>query len=37
MKKVDFILVGQGLAGTLLANELLNRGKTIHIFDKEKE
>lgn len=31
--KVDFIIVGQGLAGTLLASELIRRNKTIMVFD----
>lgn len=31
--KVDFILVGQGLAGTLLTNELLRLGKSVVVFD----
>jgi hypothetical protein len=31
--KVDFILVGQGLAGTLLANELFRQNKTMMVFD----
>lgn len=31
--KVDFIIVGQGLAGTLLANELLRQNKTFVVFD----
>ncbi|MGQ8338178.1 NAD(P)/FAD-dependent oxidoreductase [Sunxiuqinia sp. A32] len=31
--EVDFIISGQGLAGTLLAWELANRGKTFIIFD----
>lgn len=31
--KVDFIIVGQGLAGTLLAHELLQSGKSIVVFD----
>lgn len=31
--KVDFIIVGQGLAGTLLANELIRRNKTLMVFD----
>jgi len=30
---VDFIIVGQGLAGTLLASELIRRNKTIMVFD----
>lgn len=38
MKKIekitsDYIIVGQGLAGTLLAHELLKKGKTVQIFD----
>lgn len=31
--KVDFIIVGQGLAGTLLANELIKQNKTVMVFD----
>ena len=31
--KVDFIIVGQGLTGTLLANELLRQNKTVMAFD----
>lgn len=31
--KVDFILVGQGLAGTLLAFELISKNKTVLVFD----
>jgi glycine/D-amino acid oxidase-like deaminating enzyme len=31
--KVDFIIVGQGLAGTLLANELIRKNKSIVVFD----
>ena len=33
MNKVDFFIVGQGLAGSLLAAELLAVGKTVRIFD----
>lgn len=33
MNKVDYFIVGQGLAGTLLAAELLAAGKTVRIFD----
>ena len=29
----DYIIVGQGLTGTLLAHALLEKGKTIHVFD----
>ena len=35
-KEYDFIIVGQGLAGTCLASELLNRGKTVIVFDSPK-
>ncbi|NBV53753.1 MAG: FAD-binding oxidoreductase [Verrucomicrobia bacterium] len=31
--QVDFLIVGQGLAGSLLAKELLRRGRTIHVVD----
>jgi glycine/D-amino acid oxidase-like deaminating enzyme len=31
--EVDFIIVGQGLAGTLLASELIRRNKTLIVFD----
>ncbi len=30
---VDYIIVGQGLAGTVLAWELLNRGKKVRVYD----
>ena len=33
MTKLDFLIVGQGLAGSLLANELLNRGQKVKIWD----
>lgn len=33
-KEVDFILVGQGLAGSALALELIKRNKTILVFDQ---
>ncbi len=31
--KVDFIVVGQGLAGTLLAHKLISLGKSVVVFD----
>ncbi|MFM2266844.1 MAG: hypothetical protein RL757_285 [Bacteroidota bacterium] len=34
IKKVDFIIVGQGLAGSILAFELMERGKTVQFFDQ---
>ncbi len=33
MKKVDYIIVGQGLAGTVLAQTLLSNNKTVLIID----
>ena len=35
MNKVDFIIVGQGMAGTLLAHELISANKKILIIDKK--
>lgn len=35
--KVDYILVGQGLAGTLLAFELIRQKKTILVFDNPNQ
>jgi len=37
MKKVDYIIVGQGIAGTWLSYELLSRGYTIVVFNHETE
>ena len=34
MKQVDYIIVGQGIAGTLLAHDLLESGQTVLIIDK---
>ena len=31
--QVDFLIVGQGLAGSLLAKALLRRGRTVHVVD----
>ncbi|MEO5570827.1 MAG: FAD-dependent oxidoreductase [Bacteroidia bacterium] len=36
LKHVDFIIVGQGLAGALLAYELLKAGKKILVIDEDK-
>ena len=32
-KQVDYIIVGQGIAGTALAITLINRGKTVIVID----
>ncbi|MFT5168556.1 MAG: glycine oxidase, partial [Saprospiraceae bacterium] len=32
-KEVDYLIIGQGLAGSLLAYQLLERGKTVQIID----
>ncbi|WP_258102559.1 FAD-binding oxidoreductase [Marinoscillum sp. MHG1-6] len=37
MKKVDFLIVGQGIAGSLLALELMSNGKKVHVLNKETE
>jgi len=36
-RKVDYILVGQGIAGTWLAHELIKRGKSIVVINHETE
>ena len=36
-KKVDYIIVGQGLAGSVLAYELLENKQTVLVIDEEKE
>lgn len=33
MEKIDFLIVGQGLAGSILAFELIKRGHTIAVID----
>jgi len=33
LQQVNYIIVGQGLAGTLVAHYLLQTGKTVHVFD----
>jgi glycine oxidase len=35
MKQVDYIIVGLGLAGTVLARTLLKKGKTVWLIDDE--
>ncbi len=37
MNEVDFLIVGQGLAGTLLAAELLAAGKSIGVIDADHQ
>jgi len=36
-RSVDYLIIGQGLAGSLLAWELMQRGFTVHIVDNQKE
>lgn len=35
MKSVDYIIVGQGLAGTLLAHDLIEQGQKVIVIDKD--
>lgn len=35
-EEYDFIIVGQGLAGTCLASELIDQGKSVVVFDSPK-
>ena len=37
MKHFDYIIVGQGLAGTLLTHRLLKLGKSVLVIDKHRE
>jgi len=37
LKKVDYIIVGQGIAGTVLAHGLIDRGYNIVIIDKSND
>ena len=37
MKKVDYIIVGQGLAGSVLAYTLMQHQQTVLVVDEEKE
>lgn len=36
-KQVDYLIIGQGLAGSLLGWELIQHGCTIHLIDNQKE
>jgi len=35
--KVDYLIVGQGIAGSLLAYELIREGQRVLVFEEEKE
>ncbi|MEX2593897.1 MAG: FAD-binding oxidoreductase [Anditalea sp.] len=35
--EVDFLLVGQGIAGTLLSYRLINAGKKVHVIDQAEK
>lgn len=37
MMKVDYIIVGQGLAGSVIAFKLIEQGKKVIVIDEEKE
>lgn len=37
MNKVDYLIVGQGIAGSILAHELLKNGQSIHLINHETE
>ncbi|WP_425390111.1 NAD(P)/FAD-dependent oxidoreductase [Ekhidna sp.] len=37
LTKADYLIVGQGLAGTWLAHEMLNRDLKVIIFDEDKD
>ncbi len=36
-KQVDYLIIGQGLAGSLLSWELIKQGCTVHLIDNQKE
>lgn len=36
-KHVDYLIIGQGLAGSLLSWELLKQGSSIHLLDNQQE
>jgi len=37
MKKFDYIIAGQGLAGTVLAFQLRRKGKSVYVIDRHRE
>src|SRR6478736_7266149 len=36
-RKIDYIIIGQGLAGSCLALQLINRGKSVFVFDEPEK
>lgn len=36
-KQVDFLIIGQGLAGSLLSWELIQQGSSLHLVDNQQE
>lgn len=36
-EKIDFIIVGQGMAGSILAHKLIERGKTVRVIDNHNQ
>jgi len=36
-KHVDYLVIGQGLAGSLLSWELIKQGCNVHLIDNQKE
>jgi glycine/D-amino acid oxidase-like deaminating enzyme len=36
-QQVDYLIIGQGLAGSLLSWELLQHGCSIHLIDNQQE
>ena len=37
VKHVDYLIIGQGLAGSLLSWELIKQGCSIHLIDNQQE
>lgn len=37
MKKVDFLIIGQGLAGTVMSHQLIQNGHSVFVVDTKKE
>ena len=36
MKQIDFFIVGQGIVGTVLSHQLMEKGNSVHVFDSFK-